>query len=126
MPVPVDQIKQALRDLGLERTQVVPGRLPDSLVRLTITTVYDPDRSHPRDEQPTPQPEPTTTLPVTPAPQIYVDFAVIPGIGPQTDAALHAAGIHTLDQLWATPDQALLAIHKVTRSTISKIRAHFS
>lgn len=124
MPVPVDQIQQALKALGLERTQVVPGRLPDSLVRLTITTIFDPERKQPAAKEP--RPEPATTLPVTPPPQAHVDFTIISGIGPQTAAALHAAGIHTFEQLRAAPDQVLLAIHKLTRSTVSKIRAHFN
>jgi len=124
--MPVPQIKQALAALGLEGTKVVPGRLPGNRVRLTITAIFSPDRSQPVAQEPRPEPEPTTTLPVTPPPQVHVDLTIIPGVGPQVAAALHAAGLHTLDRLRDAPDEVLLAVHNVTRSTVSKIRAWFN
>jgi hypothetical protein len=126
MPVPVDQIKQALNDLGLEAPKVSTSRLPGNVVSVQVTARCRPDKivtvkvTPIADEEPAHMvPQPAEGLTETSAPAD--DLTLIPGIGKATAAKLVAAGFNSFSSLANATDQELLQF--VSPSTLYNVRA---
>ena len=126
MPIPVDQIEQALKEIGLEHPSLSTVRLDGNRVRLAITAICYPER-----HVPVAAPRQVTTLPRAAPGLIHAepvpseaegtdDLTTVPGIGKATAAKLNEAGIKSLADLAAASDEDLLAC--VSRKTLARIR----
>jgi predicted flap endonuclease-1-like 5' DNA nuclease len=152
MPIPVDEIKQALNDLGLQAPRVSTTRLPGNLVTITVTARCDPNAEPPLRESsrvvtvrvtPVADKEPDTMVPqpaqgkvvietdsagvpIKPAPGRVEadDLTVIPSIGPATAAKLADFGITTFNDLRALTEKELH--HLLNPYAIRVVRAWLS
>jgi predicted flap endonuclease-1-like 5' DNA nuclease len=145
MPIPIDEIKLALNEIGLESPKVLmDARQVDGKIRLRITATCRPDRYEPIQEEegtstptnalPIQDEEPINTLPQPaeglaeldaemskPETSLDDDLTAIPGIGRATAAKLAAAGLDSFSSLANATDEDLLAF--VNMSTVYNIRA---